>query len=319
MIVWYGQKCVAQQTINGKVQEANTNRPISFASVNVLNTEKKIITFKMTDKNGKFSITLSSVCHNCYLQINHLTYQKTELKIDLQSKDLTISLMPKSNVLQYVEVKSKPKIKRSNDTISYEVGSFAQEQDRSIGDVIKRLPGMEVTASGLIKYQDKTVSKLYIDGDDLLEDRYAIGSRTIPHKMVKDIQVLDNHQPYKVLSGKQFTDDVAINLVIKEDAKLKLTGQAKIAAGSTQIYSPELNAILFNKKVKMINALSANNTGDDLTNDLVGFNNYSLFANMNGSKINNLLSTSTIGNPSIPRKNYYFNNTALLNTTRSAL
>jgi len=231
LIIWFGQICFAQQMISGKVQEANTQKPIPFASVNIL-SENKIVAFKTTDKEGQFMMQLSKEYTTIYLQINHLTYEKFEQQIGKKATDLQITLTPKTNLLKDVVVKSKPKVSRSNDTISYDVGSFAKEEDRNIGDVIKRLPGMEVTESGLIKYQDKTVSKLYIDGDDLLEDRYGIGTRTIPHKMVKDIQVLDNHEHYKVLKNKRFTDDVAINLVIKEDAKLKLTGQAKIAAGS---------------------------------------------------------------------------------------
>ncbi|WP_333865588.1 hypothetical protein [Sphingobacterium sp.] len=313
IFVLLGQITFAQQTISGTVQVDKTLHPVPFASVNIL-SENKIIAFKPTDKEGRFTITLTKEYTNIYLQINHLTYEKFELKLGPQASNLRIALVPKTNLLQDVIVKSKPKVTRSNDTISYDVGSFAKEEDRNIGDVIKRLPGMEVTESGLIKYQDKTVSKLYIDGDDLLENRYGIGTRTIPHKMVKDIQVLDNHEHYKVLKNKRFTDDVAINLVIKDEAKLKLTGQAKIGAGTPNLYDPELNSILFNKKVKMLNVLSGNNTGKDLSGDIIGGNQSSLLAKFGNSAINNLLATSTTGSPNIPKNNYYFNNTGLLNT-----
>jgi len=313
IFVLLGQITFAQQTISGTVHVDKTLHPVPFASVNIL-SENKIIAFKPTDKDGRFSITLTKEYADAYLQINHLTYEKFELKLGPQASNLRIALVPKNNLLQDVIVKSKPKVTRSNDTISYDVGSFAKEEDRNIGDVIKRLPGMEVTESGLIKYQDKTVSKLYIDGDDLLENRYGIGTRTIPHKMVKDIQVLDNHEHYKVLKNKRFTDDVAINLVIKDDAKLKLTGQAKIGVGTPNLYDPELNSILFNKKVKMLNVLSGNNTGKDLSGDIVGSNQSSLLAKFSSSAINNLLATSTTGSPNIPKNNYYFNNTGSLNT-----
>jgi len=313
IVVLFGQTTFAQQTISGTVQVDKTLHPVPFASVNIL-SENKIIAFKPTDKEGRFAITLTKDYTNIYLQINHLTYEKFERKLGSQTSNLRIILLPKNNLLQDVVVKSKPKVTRSNDTISYDVGSFAKEEDRNIGDVIKRLPGMEVTESGLIKYQDKTVSKLYIDGDDLLENRYGIGTRTIPHKMVKDIQVLDNHEHYKVLKNKRFTDDVAINLVIKDEAKLKLTGQAKIAAGTPSLYDPELNSILFNKKVKMLNVLSGNSIGRDLSGDIIGDNQSSLLAKFGRSPVNNLLSTNTTGSPNIPKNNYYFNNTGALNT-----
>lgn len=313
MLLWIGQICFAQQKISGTVQEAQTQKPIPFASVNVL-SENKIIAFKTTDKEGQFTLNLTKEYADLYIQINHLTYEKFEMKIGKQTTHLQIILVPKTHVLDDVVVKSKPKVSRSNDTISYDVGSFAKDEDRNIGDVIKRLPGMEVTESGLIKYQDKTVSKLYIDGDDLLDNQYGIGTRTIPHKMVKDIQVLDKHEQYKVLKNKRFTDDVAINLVIKEDAKLKLTGKAKIGIGTPTLYDPEINSILFNKKVKMLNVLSGNNIGKDLSSDIIANGQSSLLARFGNTAINNLLSTSTIENPNIPKSNYYFNHSGSINT-----
>jgi hypothetical protein len=90
-----------------------------------------------------------------YLQINHLTYEKFELKLGTQTSNLRIALVPKTNLLQDVIVKSKPKVSRSNDTISYDVGSFAKEEDRNIGDVIKRLPGMEVPNRVLLNTRTK--------------------------------------------------------------------------------------------------------------------------------------------------------------------
>lgn len=39
------------------------------------------------------------------------------------------------------------RIREQGDTISYTVGSFAQAQDRSIGDVLKRMPGITAAPS----------------------------------------------------------------------------------------------------------------------------------------------------------------------------
>jgi len=217
-------------------------------------------------------------------------------------------------MLEDVEVKSRPRIRRLGDTLSYDVGSFAHQEDRSIGDVIRRIPGMEVSESGQIKYQGKTISNFYIDGDDLLDDRYAIGTRTIPHHMVKDIQVLNNHEHLKVLKNKRFSDQVAVNLVIKEDAKLQLTGQAKLGIGLPEQYDSEINTMLFNKKYKMLNVLNGNNVGRDLTSDLIGYNQASIFSKLGTSSVNNLLSLGTVGPPPIPQQQYYFNNTGALNT-----
>ncbi|MGJ1419710.1 hypothetical protein ACR79T_08795 [Sphingobacterium spiritivorum] len=307
--------CSAQQyKVSGTVTDANSKQKIPYASVNLLSAENKIIAFKSTNAEGSFTIITARPTEELIMEINHLGYEKFRQQLHKSAADLTVSLIPKMHLLEDVEVRSRPQIRKLGDTLSYNVESFAKEEDRSIGDVIKRIPGMEVSESGQIKYQGKAISNFYIDGDDLLDDRYAIGTRTIPYKMVQDIQVLNNHEHLKVLKNKRFTDQVAINLLIKDDARLKLTGQAKLGGGFPKQYDSELNSILFNKKYKMLNVLNGNNTGKDLTGDLVGYNQASIFSKLGNSSVNNLLSLGTIGPPPISKQQYYFNNTGALNT-----
>ena len=49
-------------------------------------------------------------------------------------------------------------------TITYNVGSFAQKQDKTIGDVLKRMPGIDVANNGKIQYQGTDINKFYIEG-----------------------------------------------------------------------------------------------------------------------------------------------------------
>ena len=67
------------------------------------------------------------------------------------------------------------RIKESGDTLTYSVGGFKQAQDRSIADVIGKMPGLEVKASGAIEYQGKPINKFYIEGMDLMGSQYALG------------------------------------------------------------------------------------------------------------------------------------------------
>jgi len=302
-----------QKTIAGRVLDQGNKKPVAFASVNLKSPDNKLIAFKATDQYGNFTIQTDKLVTGCYLEINHLGFDKYQHTLGDKLQDLTVSLTQKKIVLEDIAVKSKPRAQQRGDTLTYDVASFAQGEDRNIGEVIKRMPGMEVSESGQIKYQGKSISNLYIDGDDLLDDRYAIGTRTIPHKMVKDIQVLNNHEHLKVLKNKRFTDEVAINLVIKEDAKLKLTAEAKIGFGLPGLQDNELNTILFNKRYKMLNVLNSNNTGKSLRNDLIGFNQESILAKMGTTPINNLLSLGTVGNPPIGEPYYLMNNTAAIN------
>lgn len=295
-------------TVFGQLIDKGNKSPLASITILLKSADHKIIAFKASDRNGDFSIQTKKDITGAYLEINHLGYKKQRLDhIKTSSKNL-IELEINHVLLEDIEVKSRPRAQRTGDTLAYHVGSFAKEEDRSIGDVLKRMPGIEVSESGQIKFQGKSISNFYIDGDDLLGDKYSIGTKTVAHKMVQDVQVLNNHEHMKVLKNKRNSDEVAINLVIKEEAKLALTGQAKLGAGLPEQYDLETNTILFNKKYKGLNVAQGNNTGRSLKPDLIGFNASSLLSKLGNKPINNILSLGTISSPPIDRHLYFKNN-----------
>jgi hypothetical protein len=177
-----------------------------------------------------------------YLEINLLGYKKTIFK-DLQTDQaLQIELEESRIALEDIRI-SKERITRLGDTLEIDIASFVKPEDRSIGDVLKRIPGMEILESGEIVYNGKSLSNFYIDGGDLLGDRYGVGTKAIQHKMVEKVQIIQNHQPIKVLQNRVFTDQVALNLVIKEEARLTLTGNTMgsgITCSSTNATKPSM-------------------------------------------------------------------------------
>ncbi|MCT1530639.1 carboxypeptidase-like regulatory domain-containing protein [Sphingobacterium daejeonense] len=301
------------QAIQGFVLDKQTGKPIPSASVLLKSSDNKIQAFERTDTKGFFSFKNKGVDSKIFLEINHLGYKKYRNELNEVKENLHIELDTNVTLLDSILVKSKPAIQQHGDTLVYNVGSFANGMDRSIGDVLKKMPGIEVSDNGSIKYQGQAISNLYIDSDDLLDDRYAIGTKTIPHKMVEDVQVLRNHEPLKVLKDKRLSDAVALNLVIKEEAKLKMTGEIKIGAGLPKLYDAQVNSILFNKKFKLLNVLQGNNIGKDLAGDFVGFNRASILAKLGKTPINNLLSLGTVGAPPLGKTNYFFNNHGSIN------
>jgi len=302
------------QKVSGVLKNSK-GEVVSFASVTIKNVEKKIVSFKTSDEKGKFSLVIptSYNLNELQLEINHLGFKKVNERLTSGKMYYEIILEEQAINLADVEVKSRPHIQRIGDTLNYNVESFAKNEDRSIGDVLKRMPGIEVGENGKVKFNGQDISNLYIDGDDLLDDKYAIGTKTIPHAMVLGVEVIQNHQPLKVLKNKVFSDQIALNLVIKDEAKLKLTGQAKVGLGLPEQYDGELNAVLFNKKYKMLNVLKGNNIGNDLSGDFSGFNASSFLSGMGNSRTSALLSSGTAGSPNLPKNRYYINQSGSLN------
>ncbi|MDP1811212.1 MAG: hypothetical protein Q8K66_07360 [Sediminibacterium sp.] len=300
--------------ING-ILKSSTARVVAQASVMLKNPQGRIIGFGISNNEGKYAILLSDSVHrnSLVIEVNCLGYKKMQQPL-VDGKNTYHFFMEETIVeLKEVQVNSKPLVKSSNDTLSYDVTAFLRKGDRNIGDVIKHMPGISVAENGEIAYNGKKIFNLYIHGDDLMDGRYGLATKAITPDMIKSVDVLQNFQPIKVLKNKVFTDDIAMNLVLKNENSLKLAGQAMLGGGLPQQFDVALNTMILSKKIKMLNSLKANNSGIDYKNDFNQFGSASFLYNIDNSHPNALLSTATVGSPDIPRQNYYLNKSGVIN------
>ena len=153
---------VAQVDVTGKVVDKVTGEPLAGASAIVKGNDGKLKKFTTSKTDGGFTMSLPAI-QGCRLEVSMMSFAKKSLPLDSVSLPVTIELEPGSTLLKEVTVKAD-RIREQGDTISYNVGSFAQEQDRSIGDVLLRMPGIDVSKSGKIQYQGEDINKFYIEG-----------------------------------------------------------------------------------------------------------------------------------------------------------
>jgi hypothetical protein len=304
------------QNIRGTVTDS-TGKAIPYASVNLISSvNDRIIGYAVTDAGGAYTLPIpaNTPLSKLVIQVTSIGYKALSRSIADVRLAYDFILSVSANQLQSVEIKSsRPVLRTHGDTLSYKVAAFAGAQDRVIGDVIKKLPGITVSSDGTIYYNHKPISNLYIDGDNLLDDKYNIATATVPQGVVEQVQVIQNDQPVKVLRNKVMSDDVALNLTIKKGAKMQMVGQESIGAGLPGNYDVDLNALLFKDNYKAINYGKGNNTGYDLQQELVAHN-----VSNHEQLIDNhipaaLLSLGTVNNPALWRSRYLFNQSGLLN------
>lgn len=284
------------------------------ADINVLVHPKKntvkIISFAITDSKGNFSLEFKSNDDTIGISTRSLTYRDTTIWIPNQNQELRITLAAHVREIKEVQVNSRPIIAKK-DTITYLVSAFAQVKDQSIGDVISKMPGFEVDQDGKISYQGSPIQKYYIEGLDLLENRYAIANKNLPHGTVGSVEVLENHQPIKALESSVFSDGTSLNLKLKRN--IAVTGKAHTGIGLPWLLRDiNLTPILFNARQQIIASVQSNNIGVDLNaqNQPLLFSN-GVLENLGNIKPE-LLKISSISRPQIDRQRYLNNNAHLL-------
>jgi hypothetical protein len=304
---------LAQKPIKGIVKDSN-GKAIESVNVSLKDPEGNVINFTRTNHNGEFNITLKNDQIAGYkIEASSIGYKKLSTVVADVNKSYDLVLQNSETALETVTVKNRPSLKANGDTLNYRPSDFADKQDRSIGDVLKKMPGIEVAENGKISYNGKAISNLYVDGDNLLDDKYNIGTKSIPQSAVDKVQVIQNDQPIKMMRKNNMSDDVALNLVIKDDAKLKVMGDATVGAGMPDRFDENLTAMLFNKKLKFINNIKGNNIGNDPGIDLTSHNLSDYLKRLDNDKPSGLLSTGAAGVPSLPQSRYLFNKAGLIN------
>ena len=297
------------QTFTGKVKGKN-GEPLVGASVVVTAEGNSTVAYCITSDKGQYKLTISEGKYPASVTVSYMGYQKKTMPFSDLKEGMTITLTEGNFKLKEVKVKAE-RIQSTGDTLTYSVSGFKQGQDRSIADVIAKMPGLEVKADGKIEYQGKPINKFYIEGLDLMGSQYGVANQNISADKIQSVQVLENHQAVKSLRGVSFSEQAALNLVLKEDAKAVWTGTADIGLGYGDdfLYDCRLMGMRFNKKFQTLMMYKNNDIGKQLDNEVLDLT--ALLKGRTGSE-SGILSMMSVGTPDLAEDRYTFNHTHLV-------
>lgn len=226
-----------------------------------LSERDSLIAYAITDNNGAFSFPRNGKASK--ISCSHVGYQTEIQMISINRTHYDITLFTKSNNLKEVIVTVAP-IERKKDTLNYNVSAFQKKEDVYIEDVLKRMPGIEVAASGEITYQGKSINKLNIEGLDLMGDKYNQATKSMPAEAVSQIQVMENNQPIRALDGAIKNNHATLNIKLKKGYKLKPFGEAEGGWGD-KVWAANATAIRVTPKNQWLITGTMDNRGISLT------------------------------------------------------
>jgi len=217
LLIFLFPSLAAQTTISGSVKNLKGEPIIANVLVQAKGSAS-IAGFTTTTADGVFSMTYRGDTDSITLTVTGMNVGRHSKTVANESMQVDFQIDEKPLVLSDVNI-APQKIRQFGDTINYNVDEYRDQSDRVIGDVLKKLPGIEVSPLGQISYRGQGVNKFYIEGMDLMQGRYGIAVRNIPAEDIASVEVLENHQPIRTLRNRVFSDRAAINLRLKESVK----------------------------------------------------------------------------------------------------
>lgn len=301
-----------QVSLSGKIENLKGE---ALENINILiypAHSEMLVAFGVTNTKGEFQVIMNIKTDSVDVQTSSIHYEKKRIRIANHTQQLSFKLEPDVKQLETFTVRA-PAIDRRGDTLSFMVSSFALEKDRAIEDVIRRMPGIEVEPGGQILYQGNPIQKFYVEGLDLMGGRYAIVSGNLPHDNVSTVEILENHQPVRILEDRVSSQQASLNIKLKHD--VSITGRGYLGAGfAPLLWDANITPMMFTKSVQLLASYQANNTGKDVSKQMqvLTLDDFARMAERPSEKPG-LVSLPVPGLPDFNENRYLKNNIHLLN------
>lgn len=266
MLIIFMPSFAQKVAVDGYVYEQGAGNPVNKAIVTICNQKSNILYSGITSKEGKFQLLTKGEDLSLYtIKVSCMGYKPASCAIGNQ-KNFQIELEPKAFALKDVYVKAE-KISHHNDTTSYLVSGFSSAKDRTIGDVLRKMPGIEVAKNGSVSYNGKAINEFLVEGVDLFDGQYNIATRNISHDLISKVDIIENYQSAKVMKDSKSEGGTVLNLNLKDKAKGRWSGNAKIGGGVPNLWEEELFAAKLSSTNQTAITLKTNNSGKDILSE----------------------------------------------------
>ena len=194
-------------TVKTTVLDSLTNEPVGFASVYVIPSKDTTITnFTLTDAKGEAK--LEEVPYGSYVfHVEMMGYKPfvkeryfREREVDmgtirLQQDELFLQAATVTDVGNPIVVKK--------DTVEFNASSFRVGANAMLKDLLQRMPGMEITEDGKVKFNGEEIDKLTVGGRTFFFNDQSTALNNLPASVVDKIRVIDRESEATRASGIQ--------------------------------------------------------------------------------------------------------------------
>lgn len=226
----------AQRSIQSSVFDAKNGQAIEMATVRLLKQkDSALVQGAQTDMKGGF--TLPKVRSGNYiLVISSVGYHDYKRNITMENKDLilkAIQLNENVKLLNELEVKgTAAQLVVKGDTVEYNAAAFKTQENAAVEELLKKLPGVEISADGKITVNGEDIKKIRVDGKKFFDGDIEQATKNLPADMIEKIQVLEQKSDMALLTGFEDGDtERIINLTTKPNRRKGVFGNMGLGAG----------------------------------------------------------------------------------------
>lgn len=258
----------AQCKISGMVKGETGESIIAAVITASHSTDPSLSEYSITNDKGAYNLTIKKP-GTYTITVSCLGYKTQEIKTGIKDTDTSLNLpfllKEDAQLLDEVTVTGRRTgIAFRGDTVRYDAQIFKDGSEKVLGDVLNKLPGIEVDATGKVKSQGKDVDKILFNGQDFFNGNSQIAVNNLPADIADKVEVINNYSEYSLLDGFQSHDGTAINIGVNKGFLGKLSGEVSAAYGIKDKYRYQGNLMKMGTESMLSFIGSYNNTGAEV-------------------------------------------------------
>jgi hypothetical protein len=247
-------------TLTGTVKDSLQN-PLPYANVIAKPKDvSKNLQFAITDNEGYYKLLLEKG-DTITISISYLGYKPINYEF-VPTTNTQKDFVLQQSEEQLDEVVIEMPVTVRGDTTIYKTSKFINGTERKLKNVLKKLPGVEVSKNGSVTVQGKKVTKMLVDGKKFFGGNSKLAVENIPANAVGNVEVIDNYNEVAFLKGLTDSDEMAMNIKLKEDKKRFVFGDVEAGKGNDDFYKTSANLFYYSPKTNVNFIGNINNVGE---------------------------------------------------------
>ncbi|MDT3357303.1 MAG: carboxypeptidase-like regulatory domain-containing protein [Bacteroidota bacterium] len=243
--------------ISASVIDSKTEEPIAYASVYVVPAKDTVITnFTMSDEKGQAK--LEEVPLGKYVfHVEMLGYKPYAEEVYFRTAEVTLNpvrMVVDDQFLKAAVVSDVGNpIVIKQDTVIFNASSFHVGANAMLKDLLKRMPGIEITADGKVVFNGEEIDKLTVGGRTFFFGDQSVALNNLPAAVVDKIKIIDRESEATRATGVKDGDtEKVLDVALKKEYERGWFGNVGVKGGTTLV--PEENGGLTDDRGLLYNS-----------------------------------------------------------------
>ena len=256
----------AQRTITGKVIDSEQKEAVIQGTVSLLKSDSSMVGNALTNMEGLFNLTAPSD-GRYILRVSYIGYKNLYCNVSVEGKPVnmgTLTIQPDSKMLKEVEVvKNVAKVYSKEDTLIYNAVAYKTPEGSVVEELVKKLPGAEVSDDGTIKINGKEVKKILVDGKEFMTGDTKTAIKNLPTSIVDRIKTYDEKSDLSRVTGiDDGNDQTVLDFGLKRGMNKGMFANIDLGIGTENRYQERGMGAVMKDDFRAMVFGSANNTND---------------------------------------------------------